>query len=67
MTRWNYPVREIDRSEDVKPRRATEYGWMNATRAIVIIVIVIAAIVLFGLLFGLDVGSSGGGGGTGGY
>ena len=49
-----------------KPRREMKNGWMNARRAIVIVLIVIAVIVLLGLLFGLDSGSGGGGAGTGG-
>jgi hypothetical protein len=64
MTRWNYPGRG-PLAQDVKPRREIEDGWMNARRAIVIVLIVVAVIVLLGLLFGVDLGSSGGGGGTG--
>ena len=64
MTRWNYPGTRSLAPRDVKPRREIENGWMNARRAIVIVLVVIAVIALFGLLFGLDLGSSGGGGGT---
>jgi hypothetical protein len=65
MTLWNYPGRG-SLPPDVRPGREIENGWMNARRAIVIVLVVIAVIVLLGLLFGLDLGSSGGGGGTGG-
>lgn len=43
----------------------TQNGWMNARRAIVILLIVIAVLIVLGVVFGLD-GSGGGGGGTGG-
>ena len=65
MTRWNYPGRG-SLARDVKTRRKIENGWMNARRAIVMVVIVIAVLVLLGVLFGVDLGSGGGDGGTGG-
>lgn len=65
MTRWNYPGRK-KMPWGVRLRREMKNGWMNTTRAIVIVLIVIAVIVLLGLLFGLDPGSGGGGAGTGG-